>query len=121
MTQLQEAIRDKITKYSDACGMCTDIMKDCDICGVIWMLEDLNELQRLANNLDAVRPIAHWTNIKKRPPDDGEEVICYCGNKDYPECYGDIYILTFYTDTGWLLGDAVTHWMPKPKPPEDAE
>ena len=48
----------------------------------------------------------------------GEEVICYCGNKDYPEYYGDIYILTFYTDTGWLLGDAVTHWMPKPKPPE---
>nr|DAO04215.1 MAG TPA: 4Fe-4S binding domain protein [Caudoviricetes sp.] len=30
MTQLQEAIRDKITKYSDACGMCTDITKECD-------------------------------------------------------------------------------------------
>lgn len=60
MTQLQEAIRDKITKYSDACGMCTDIMKDCDICGVIWIIEDLNELQKLANDPDAVRPTAHW-------------------------------------------------------------
>lgn len=63
--------------------------------------------------------MSDWTNIKKRPPDDGEEVICYCGNKDYPGCYGEIYILTFYTDTGWLLGDAVTHWMPKPKPPKE--
>ena len=59
MTQLQEAIRDKITKYSDACGMCTDTTKDCDACGITCMLEDLNELQRLANRPDAVRPTAH--------------------------------------------------------------
>lgn len=50
MTQLQEAIRDKITKYSDACGMCTDITKECDTCGITCVLEDLNELQELANN-----------------------------------------------------------------------
>lgn len=50
MTQLQEAIRDKITKYSDACGMCTDIIKECDTCGITCVLEDLNELQELANN-----------------------------------------------------------------------
>jgi len=50
MTQLQEAIRDKITKYSDACGMCTDTTKDCDTCGITCVLEDLNELQELSNN-----------------------------------------------------------------------
>ena len=60
MTQLQEAIRDKITKYSDACGMCTDIIKECDTCGITCVLEDLNELQKLANNQDAVRPTAKW-------------------------------------------------------------
>ena len=56
MTQLQEAIRDKITKYSDACGMCTDTIKDCDTCGITCMLEDLNELQELANNTGASQP-----------------------------------------------------------------
>lgn len=60
MTQLQEAIRDKITTYSDACGMCTDTTKDCDTCGITCMLEDLNELQRLANRPDAVRPTGKW-------------------------------------------------------------
>ena len=60
MTQLQEAIRDKITKYSDACGMCTDITKECDACDVEGILEDLNELQKLADNPDAIRPTAHW-------------------------------------------------------------
>lgn len=60
MTQLQEAIRDKITKYSDACCMCTDTTKDCDTCSITCMLEDLEELQKLANNPDAVRPTAHW-------------------------------------------------------------
>lgn len=60
MTQLQEAIRDKITKYSDACGMCTDTTKDCDTCDIPCMLEDLNELQKLANRPDAVRPTAKW-------------------------------------------------------------
>lgn len=59
MTQLQEAIRDKITKYSDACGMCTDITKECDACDVEGILEDLNELQKLADNPDAIRPTAH--------------------------------------------------------------
>lgn len=53
MTQLQEAIRDKITKYSDACGMCTDTTKDCDTCSITCMLEDLNELQRLANSQES--------------------------------------------------------------------
>jgi hypothetical protein len=62
MTQLQETIRDKITKYSDACGMCTDTTKDCDACNVEGILEDLNELQELANNPDAVRPTAHWVS-----------------------------------------------------------
>lgn len=50
MTQLQEAIRDKITKYSDACGMCTSTTKECDACYVECVLEDLNELQELSNN-----------------------------------------------------------------------
>ena len=52
MTQLQEAIRDKITKYSDACGMCTDTTKECDTCGITCVLEELNDLQKLANNQD---------------------------------------------------------------------
>ena len=34
MTQLQEAIRDKITKYSDACGMCTNTTEECDTCSI---------------------------------------------------------------------------------------
>lgn len=59
MTQLQEAIRDKITKYSDACGMCTDITKECNTCGITCILEDLNELQKLADNPDAIRSTAH--------------------------------------------------------------
>lgn len=59
MNQLQEAIRDKITKYSDACGMCTDTTEECDTCSITCMLEDLNELQKLANNPDAIRPTAH--------------------------------------------------------------
>lgn len=59
MIQLQEAIRDKITKYSDACGMCTDITKECNTCGITCILEDLNELQKLADNPDAIRSTAH--------------------------------------------------------------
>ncbi len=74
MTQLQEAIRDKITTYSDACGRCTDIMKDCDICGVIWMLEDLNELQKLADDPDAVRPTAHI--MRGTVPDTHDDAFC---------------------------------------------
>lgn len=74
-------------------------------------------------NPKTLQPTTHWTNIKKRPPDDGEEVICYCGNKDYPGCYGEIYILTYAIDNQIFnyLKDAITHWMPKPKPPEDTE
>lgn len=63
MTQLQEAIRDKITTYSDACGMCTNTTKDCDTCGITCMLEDLNELQRLANRQDAVRPTGTFDKL----------------------------------------------------------
>lgn len=59
MTQLQEEIRDKITKYSDACGMCTDTTRECNTCDITCVLEDLNELQKLADNPDAVRPTAH--------------------------------------------------------------
>lgn len=90
MTQLQEAIRDKITKYSDACGMCTDTTKDCDICGITCVLEDLNELQKLANNSEQLQPTAHW-NIKET---DRRGVILSwecdkCGRlsrNDYPYC-----------------------------------
>lgn len=74
MTQLQEAIRDKITKYSDACGMCTDTTRECGTCGITCVLEDLNELQKLANNPDAVRPAAHWIS------DSG---VCFCGANPY--------------------------------------
>ena len=56
MTQLQETIRDKITKYSDTCGMCTNTTKECDACYVECILEDLNELQELANNHGASQP-----------------------------------------------------------------
>lgn len=90
MTQLQEAIRDKITKYSDACGMCTDITKDCDTCGITCVLEDLNELQKLANNSESLQSTAHW-NIKEI---DRRGVILSwecdkCGRlsrNDYPYC-----------------------------------
>ena len=54
MTQLQEAIRDKITKYSDACGMCTDTIKECGTCGITCVLEDLNELRKLADNSESL-------------------------------------------------------------------
>lgn len=90
MTQLQETIRDKITKYSDACGMCTDTTKDCDTCGITCVLEDLNELQKLANNYESLQPMAHW-NIKET---DRRGVILSwecdkCGRlsrNDYPYC-----------------------------------
>ena len=60
--------------------------------------------------------MSDWVNIKKRPPDDGEEVICYCRD-------GDIYILTYAVDNPVFdfLKDSITHWMPKPKPPEETE
>lgn len=38
----------------DACGMCTDTTKDCDTCGITCVLEDLNELQKLANNSESL-------------------------------------------------------------------
>lgn len=74
MNTIQEAIRDKITKYSDACGMCTDTTRECDTCGITCVLEDLNELQKLENNPDAVRPAAHWIS------DSG---VCFCGANPY--------------------------------------
>ena len=76
MTQLQEAIRDKITKYSDACSMCTDTTKDCDACNVEGILEDLNELQELANNPESLRPTAHWI----RDSAGGTNVVCSACN-----------------------------------------
>lgn len=92
--------------------------------GIELYRSEYEEFQARLNKIPTIdpktlQPTTHWISVKDRPPDDGEEVICYCGNKDYPGCYGEIYILTFYTDTGWLLGDAVTHWMPKPKPPKE--
>lgn len=119
MTQLQEAIRDKITKYSDACGMCTDTIKECDTCGITCVLEDLNELQKLANNPDAVRTTAHWISVKDRLPKVKEDVLIYDSH------HRNIY-------KAWYIGDIdvwfsneylpqfinITHWMPLPKPPE---
>lgn len=143
MTQLQEAIRDKITKYSDCCFMCTDTIKECDTCGITCILGDLNELQKLADNQDAVRPTAKWVEapdegadgsleacsrctgesdwirVKDRPPKDHVTVFAYdsvCRN---------IYKAWFSYDLGeWFseeyLPDFVniTHWMPLPEPPE---
>ena len=73
MTQLQEAIRDKITKYSDACGMCTDTTKDCDACYIPCMLDELNELQKLANRQESMGPTAHWKRIQ-----DAAYMCTYC-------------------------------------------
>lgn len=78
MTQLQEAIRDKITKYSDACGMCTDTTKECDTCGITCVLEELNELQKLANNPDAVRPTAKWVEAPDEGADGSWEACSLC-------------------------------------------
>lgn len=78
MTQLQEAIRDKITKYSDACGMCTDTTKDCDTCGITCVLEDLNELQKLADNPDAVLPTAEWIEAPDEGADGSWEACSSC-------------------------------------------
>ena len=77
MTQFQEAIRDKITKYSDACGMCTDTTKECDTCGITCVLEDLTELQKLANDPEFLRSTAHWIqcDLVMRNYDDGVDII----------------------------------------------
>ena len=78
MTQLQETIRDKITKYSDACGMCTDTTKECDTCGITCVLEDLNELQKLADNPDSVRPTAEWIEAPDEGADGSWEACSCC-------------------------------------------
>lgn len=78
MTQLQEAIRDKITKYSDACGMCPDTTKECDTCGITCVLEDLTELQKLADNPDAVRPTAEWIEAPDEGADGSWEACSSC-------------------------------------------
>lgn len=78
MTQLQEAIRDKITKYSDACGMCTGTTRECDTCGITCVLEDLNELQKLADNPDAVRPTAEWIEAPDEGADGSWEACSRC-------------------------------------------
>lgn len=78
MTQLQETIRDKITKYSDACGMCTDTTKECDTCGITCVLEDLNELQKLADNHDSVRPTAEWIEAPDEGADGSWEACSSC-------------------------------------------
>ena len=78
MTQLQETIRDKITKYSDACGMCTYTTKECDTCGITCVLEDLNELQKLADNHDSVRPTAEWIEAPDEGADGSWEACSSC-------------------------------------------
>lgn len=55
MTQLQEAISDKITEYNDACCMCTNATKYCDTCVISCMRENMNELQKLVNNQEPQR------------------------------------------------------------------
>lgn len=78
MTQLQETIRDKITKYRDACGICTDTTRKCDTCGITCVLEDLNELQKLSDNLDAVRPTAEWIEAPDEGADGSWEACSSC-------------------------------------------
>lgn len=120
MTQLQESIRDKITKYSDACGICTGTARVCDTCGITCVLEDLNELQKLADNPDAVRPTAHWISVKDRPPEDHVAVFVFdsvCRNiykawmsHDLGEWFSEEYLPDFLN---------ITHWMPLPEPPKE--
>lgn len=120
MNTIQEAIRDKITKYSDACGMCTGTIKECNTCGITCVLEDLNELQKLANNPDAVQPTAHWISVKDRPPEDHVAVFAFdsvCRNiykawmsHDLGEWFSEEYLPDFLN---------ITHWMPLPKPPKE--
>lgn len=120
MTQLQEAIRDKITKYSDACGMCTDTTKDCDTCGITCVLEDLNELQKLADNPDAVRPTAHWISVKDRPPVAKEVILTYESAFDSMSMAFRLPNTEEFINVGdYYALDAVTHWMPLPKPPKE--
>lgn len=81
MTQLQKAIRDKITKYSDACGMCTDTTRECDTCEVEGILKDLNELQKLANGRQPPRS----SQPKPKRIDEDFGTICVCAVR---YCFG---------------------------------
>lgn len=110
MTQLQEVIRDKITKYSDACGMCTDTTKECDTCGITCVLEDLNELQKLANNPDAVRPTAHWISVKDGPPEPETEVFIYAEVRRDNKVLGHVVTTAIYEDGTIHTEESIWNW-----------
>lgn len=110
MTQLQETIRDKITKYSDACCMCTDTTKECDTCGITCVLEDLKELQKLANNPDAVPPTAHWISVKDRPPETETEVFIYAEIRLDDKVIGYVTTTAIYEDGTIHTGESIWNW-----------
>lgn len=66
-----------------------------------------------------------WISVKDRMPKIGERVLVY------DTFWRDVYILClmqnvndgnirwYNRDTGWYVGDDVTHWMPLPEPPKE--
>ena len=110
MTQLQETIHDKITKYSDACGICTDTTRECDTCGITCVLEDLNELQKLADNPDAVLPTAHWIRVKDRPPETETEVFIYAEIRRDDKVIGYVTTTAIYEDGTIHTEESIWNW-----------
>ena len=64
--------------------------------------------------------MAEWISVKNRLPEVGQLVLCYC------VCSYEV--LRFMNVNSWLgarnadyMEGYVTHWMPLPEPPEEAE
>jgi hypothetical protein len=66
-----------------------------------------------------VEPKQEYISVKDRPPEEGQEVLCFCaGNlanvytwtgEEWEDSYG------YYEDD-----DIISHWMPLPEPPKEA-
>ena len=63
-------------------------------------------------------PIQKWISVKERLPEVGEDVLAYLGKGIFETCWA-LKDGFWETRDSYLDTDAVTHWMPLPKPPKE--
>lgn len=63
-------------------------------------------------------PVPKWISVKERLPEAGEDVIAYLGEGIFEICWM-LKDGVWETRDSYLDTDAVTHWMPLPKPPKE--
>ena len=60
-----------------------------------------------------------WISVKDRLPEPGEYILVYCPTRKY----APVWLGWYWEDFFYLFeqdDDDVTHWMPMPKPPQEA-